>query len=180
MPVCKFCMKWDWSGPDSTSIEPNNTGHVQHPLFLTPNVLQIRGNPRPNSRIPTNYYFMDDSLVGQGSRARNRWSHRASTNTNMGGLRHTTVVEWKKNVSRNTVRITPHTNSETPLYMRHHVSKEIKQSKQSVWDYHRRGGKKILVRDSTEIFWIWAHFGVQRLRREQKKRTLEEGSRRIV
>jgi len=58
-------------GPDATTLEPNDTGHVQHPWFVTPNVLQIGGTPRPNSRIPINYYLMDDSLVRQGSRTRN-------------------------------------------------------------------------------------------------------------
>jgi len=46
-------------------------GHVQRPWFVTPNVLQIGDTPRPNARIPNNYYLMVDSLVGQGSWPRN-------------------------------------------------------------------------------------------------------------
>ena len=53
-----FGMKWDWVGPDGTAMEPSDTGQVQHPWFVTPNVLQIGGTPRPNSRIPTNYYLV--------------------------------------------------------------------------------------------------------------------------
>jgi len=41
MRVCKFCMKWDWVGPNGTTLELSDTGHVQHPWFVTPNVLQI-------------------------------------------------------------------------------------------------------------------------------------------
>jgi len=99
MRVCKCCMKWDWVGPDGTTLEPNDTGHVQHPWFVTPNVLQIGGTPRPNSRIPTNYYLMDYSVVGQGSRPRNTigdlQAPQTSTNTNMGGVRDT-MMSWSE------------------------------------------------------------------------------------